>query len=947
MRAWWNCRREMDPHREGDCELMDEDSLLRFWGKSDDDDPKNWHPLLFHLLDVGNVCRALWDNALPASIRKRIATALGLGEDEPAARRLVVLLTAQHDLGKASAFQMKVPTFWEALCGRTINLLMPVCLAPPHGFVTAKLLPDLAMQGVGGWSASKPTARLLSYITGGHHGTFPTASDLNPSAMPPRSLGDAAWDSARAELLTTIEKHLFADEDGDDTPPLIALTLPSLTDATLIPLLGGLISVADWIGSSQAHFPPAGPASLAEYAIRSRDTAEKALQDFGWTPTPKFAEPATFPALFGFPPNTMQERVIEISDTQSAPYLLIVEAAMGEGKTEAALYAIDRALATGQAHGFYVALPTQATGNAMFERVHHKYLEPEKGKLRHGGDLNLQLVHSGSFISPAFDKLRLAANGRPTSADDSENGRVVAETWFTFRKRPLLAPFGVGTIDQSLTGVLQTKHWFVRLFGLAGKVVVFDEVHAYDVYMGELLGRLLGWLRLLGCTVILLSATLPVSKRKELIDAWNGAATDPTPEAAYPCVTLVNAAETCAWNIHAAVRPTPAPGKQGRPETVTVTYAGLDFADIARTLQADLPHCGCAAVICNTVKRAQEAYKILRETLEKDGWTVLLFHARTISKWRLNREKQVLENLGKDSIRPPKFLLIGTQVLEQSLDYDVDWMASEIAPIDLLLQRLGRLWRHERVRPPACRPLFYVLCGGEIPSLPEFPASTDRVYEPYILLRTRLALQSGPLTLPGSIKTLINAVYEDPAPANLSEEWNTALSDTRLKQGVERENHQLEADQVMISASTVTPFKVLDPTIGRKLFDDEDPLVHPKSRAATRLGDPSISLICTGTDADGNPLADPAIIEQAPEWSASRGLLAFGMATSHPGLFHALKHENPPPTWNENAHLRYHRVLRFTNGIAPCGKYTLRLGENEGLVIASGSPDADKNDAST
>jgi CRISPR-associated endonuclease/helicase Cas3 len=915
--------------------------LLHIWGKSDDEDEANWHPLLFHLLDVGNVCRYLWDHVLPASVRKQITVALGFGEDEASARRLVVLLCAQHDLGKMSAFQMKVLTFWETL--RDIaQLTMPVCIAPPHGFVTTKLLPDLVVQGIGGWSASKPTAKLLAAISGGHHGTFPIGADLDAAAMPPRSWGDAAWDKQRIDLLRAVEQYLFADEDEGRTVPPIALSIQRLDDATLLPLLGGLISVADWIGSSQRHFPPAGPTDLAEYAVHSRHKAAQALRDFGWTPTPVFSSPAPFSTLFGFSPNAMQTQVIEVADTQTSPYLLIVEAAMGEGKTEAAVYAIDRALSTGQSHGFYIALPTQATGNAMFSRVKNNYFKAHKEK-RHSGDLNLQLVHSGSFMSKEFDKLRMAANGRSNDPEDAENGRVVAETWFTYRKRPLLAPFGVGTIDQSLTGVLQTKHWFVRLFGLAGKVVVFDEVHAYDIYMGELLGRLLGWLRLLGCTVILLSATLPASKRAQLIAAWNSDDTaTPLPDVPYPRVTLVSAMGNDAWNVPATTKPEPAPGKQGRPDSVAVDYASLDFADLAQILLQDLPKGGCAAVICNTVTRAQEAYRVLRDTLAADGWEVLLFHARTISKWRLEREKQVLDYLGKDGVRPTKMVLIGTQVLEQSLDYDVDWMASEIAPIDLLLQRMGRLWRHERERPASITVArFYVLCGGTEGGLPEFPASTDRVYEPYVLLRTRIALKPGPVALPGSIEPLINAVYEDPEPADVTDAWHTALDgavgkkrkrdkkESRIARAFTINNPELGLEEVLEIGSTLNEVKMT-------LYDDEDPIIHPEMRAATRLGDPSVSVICTGIDTNGIALANAPVKDQEISLKTAREMLSFGMAISHRGLTPALVEQPPPPVWKESPYLRYHRVLPFKQGIAYLGDYTLRLNANQGLQIEKG-----------
>lgn len=933
--------------------MFNEKDLLQLWGKSDGDDESNWHPLLFHLLDVGNVTMLLWEHVLTDAIKRRIAASLGISKDESGiakVRRIVILLAAQHDLGKASSFQTKVPSFWCKVRDALGVTLPDSCPTPPHGFVTTKALPGLIASGIGGWNAPTQTAKMLARITGGHHGKFPAGADLLDTQIGPASLGDSRWDDIRAELLRRVERHLFPEIEPNALPITLAAVL--LRDAAIVPLVGGLISVADWIGSSQEYFAPIGREghSIAAYTVKSKERAEKALREMGWTPKPSFAEVTKFEAIFPFDPNPMQERVARCADIATAPYMLIVEAAMGEGKTEAALYAIDRALATGLANGFYLALPTQATGNAMFRRV-VKYMT-ERG---HGGDLNLQLAHGGSFLSDdldrlkdaAFDKLkmgRIYGDGSDTDSGKSDTGsagRLLAETWFTYRKRPLLAPFGVGTIDASLVGILQTKHWFVRLFGLAGKVIVFDEVHAYDIYMSKLLGRLLGWLRILGCTVILLSATLPEKKRRELIEAWDSNAPT-TNEAEYPRVTMVGGIEgdvaAQAWTV----------GQTNPEKTIDVAYCGLEFTRLAETLISDLPDGGCAALICNTVGRAQEAYQTLTEELGPKGWTVLLFHARTLAKWRQETEKAVLARFGKEgttSDRQGKTLLIGTQVMEQSLDLDFDWMASEIAPIDLLLQRMGRLWRHltrtNRAMKDGSPKRFYVLCGDKCADEPpELPPYTNWVYEKYVLLRTRLALKAGGLRLPHCIEPLIKAVYDDPNPVGLSEVWQSALTESWERMELQSEKEAGKAEIVMVAESGESVRTLLSPgadagSVAHEVYDDEDPRVHPDVRATTRLGDPSISVICFGTDDKGQSLADLTIQSREPSKWDARALLGFGLSINHRGLFQALKDTEPPATWKESPYLRFHRAIHFENGVTPepVGGYILRLSRVEGLRI--------------
>ena len=921
--------------------------LLRLWGKTNKNDPKNYHPLLFHLLDVGHVTQQLWTQALSPRLRGRVAQALGL--DEAAATRLVVLLAAQHDLGKASAFQRKDTDLWNALqeAGLTIR---NADSKPPHSYVSAKVLPHLARQGFGGWSANGSVARALARITGGHHGTFPTSADLNIGLL---TLGGREWNTARADLLQEVCRVFYADENlGEHS---ILCPPEELAASLLFPLLGGLISVADWIGSS-SFFAPAGPVSLDSYIPVSQERAEAALKEFGWMAAPAFAPPATFGQIFldkdqkPFIPNAMQQKTVEWIDAVKDPYLLIVEAAMGDGKTEAALYAADRALATDLARGFYVALPTQATGNAMFRRV-HTYLAIRG----HTGLLNLQLVHAGAFLSEEFEEMKQEADAlRALSTarvyddaaeaqnldEEGKAGRVVAESWFTARKRPLLARFGVGTIDQSLLGVLQTRHWFVRLLGLAGKVIIFDEVHAYDIYMSTLLCRLLSWLRVLDCTVILLSATLPASARQELITAWNGATV--VPDANYPRLTFCPA--DAPPKAETVTDPTAA------SKTVVLGWADFDWDSVWNRLHTDLPNGGGALLLCNTVTRAQDAYTYLASRLAAEGWTVKLFHARTPAGWRQKDEEWVLKTFGKASNldrRSLKTLLIATPIVEQSLDIDFDWIATEIAPADLLLQRMGRLWRHSGRQRNVDTAHFVILCG-EINSFPVFPDYAELIYDRFILLRSWLALQGrgGTLTLPVAIDDLVQEVYSPAMPENLSKAWQTALAKAQDAQERRKAEDQGKANAVCLPVPDEGLESILElgsaaDRARKKLWEDDDPRVHETVRAATRLGDPSVGVICIGTDEHGETLAEMPLGE--PSLTTIREMLKFGLPLSRPiPLFKGLIAGDPPPAWKDSSLLRYHRKIEFTQGLASCAGYALRLSRTEGLIIKKLGADAEE-----
>lgn len=887
---------------------------LQLWAKtnqgSKNQNPSvcRYQPLLFHMLDVAAVAGPVWDHCLIPQLRKRLECSIGAD-----ARTQMVFLSGAHDLGKASpGFQKKVPEL-------TQNFGLQFSQNDqnrPHGFISAHILN--AVLGSGSASA------ILAQIAGGHHGVFPRATELR---MGRDTLGNDGWKKARKELLQG-----FANTLGFDLIQA-AKSRSEITDPAIVPILAGFISVVDWIGSNQDFFPCVAECgtplenNASEYWINVQNKAQKALEKLGWMPAVAFANEAQFDVVFpGFTPNALQTAAIELASKQTSPYLMIVEAPMGQGKTEVALFAADLAMCKGIARGMYIAMPTQATGNAMFKRVLNDYLK-HRG---HQGKLNLQLVHGDALLAQMEEvKEGEVPEFKPTNIGD--DGDLEAQSWFTARKRPLLAPFGVGTIDQSLLSVLQTKHWFVRLFGLAGKVVIFDEVHAYDAYMSTILERLLHWLAEVDCTVILLSATLPEVKRRTLVKAYSDRDDDEYKR--YPRITLAKPRHYP--NARADNSTVCAEIPMGELRTVDIRFAITDLTTLSDSLSQQLKHGGCAAVICNTVNRSIEVYKHLRDNLKDTECS--LFHARMLRMWRREREEEVLRKFGKgekqaddtytNQHRPFRAVLVATQVIEQSLDLDFDFMVSEIAPVDLLLQRCGRLHRHQRQRPAGLEmPQFTVLCDAEAAGPPpeSFGKSIEFVYDRYVLLRSWMVLRErNKIEIPPEIETLVEAVYVEPAMV-YGDDWNAALKQAKEQMEYDRNESEKSANGLLVCYPKC-PSDLIE-EFNNQLYDDEDPDVHRTVRAATREGDPSITAVI---------LPANTVLTADPDVSEVRALLDQSAKLSHRGIFHSLLDNGRSPNeWARNAHLKHARLLRLDGqNKVRVGKYVLTVDEALGIVI--------------
>jgi CRISPR-associated helicase Cas3 len=404
---------------------------------------------------------------------------------------------------------------------------------------------------------------------------------------------------------------------------------------------------------------------------------------------------AAFAARFGPRPRPVQVAAVEIALAQPEPGLVIVEAPMGEGKTEAALLAAEALAARSGADGCFVALPTRATTDAMFSRV-LRWMQALPGL---PVDTSVVLAHGTANLNDEYRGLLRRAWIREVGQDEAG----IAHHWLNGRKRGPLAQFVVGTIDQVLFAGLKSRHLMLRHLGLAGKVVIIDECHAYDVFMSRYLDAVLHWLGAYGTPVVLLSATLPAARRAELVRAYDsgrGAETVALPEdPGYPVVV-------------ASGMPARAVPAGGAARAVRLDRLPDDLDVLAGLLRDALAGGGCAVVVRNTVGRVQETADRLVEIFGADEVTVT--HSRFLACDRARLDTDLLRRFGPPGPgveRPARHVVVASQVVEQSLDVDFDLMVTDLAPVDLVLQRTGRLHRHDRPRPAGLEQPRCVLVG--------------------------------------------------------------------------------------------------------------------------------------------------------------------------------------------------------------------------------------------
>lgn len=660
------------------------DSWKVLWAKSE---PR--HPLWKHMLDASAVSLCL--PPLPG--------------DHGLTGEAVALFVGLHDVGKAdSVFQHRANELSQELADAGYPRTGDAECR--HERISAGFVQGLLKD-----TMERRAVDAVSLALAAHHGHWD-----KPCRGVSRPYEEAQW------TLCSMLRYVLCPEGVPtlDPPDLSAFGM----------LLAGRVVLSDWIASNEGFYLDRRFAELEDiddYFATAKLVAREWVSTLGLSRTARPGGPLRVVDV----PRPLQQALL---DEAILPGLVIVEAPMGEGKTEAAWILAEKWRSSGY-HGMYMALPTMATSDSLYGRYRDSYLH------RMGGERDVRLVHGMAWIRDDEEM------GGDINAGESEGDRSLAAAWFRPTRRAMLAAHGVGTVDQAMLAGMKVKFGFLRLYGLAGRVLVIDEVHAYDAYMSTIIAGLLRWCASLCIPVVLLSATLSAAQRATMVEAYGGAGGDPGPEAPYPLVTAVQPGGSAQLIC--------ADASQTKRLAIQCVPGCLDAPEqTAATAEELVRDGGCCCVVVNTVRQAQRVYEAL--SLPPDE--KLLFHARFTARDRRLLADQVLGLFGKDtSRRPSKHVLVATQVVEQSLDVDFDHMITEVAPIDLLLQRSGRLHRH---RDRDERPVLHVLVPA--PGSLEF-GGTGKVYKEKPLLRTLAILDaiagSGEVRLPEEFRCLIERCY--------------------------------------------------------------------------------------------------------------------------------------------------------------------------------------------
>ncbi len=659
-------------------------SYYSYWAKTDrgqESGGPSYHLLPYHCLDVAAVGYLLLD---PKNVRcQRLASQLEVESEW--LRSFFVFCLSLHDLGKfARSFQgLQIELSDKLVLGST---RMPYSERHDSlGFLLWKKGFMKKKEGNYDWlKAILPWVKIVF----GHHG------------MPPKESGESLGTSFKSE---------DRDAAWEFTEAIMAFFL---TDSDFIPLqdkglskrlkniswqLAGLSVLADWSGSNRDHFSYCSEVMpLGDYWQIALDSAGEALDVFPKKPSVrKFT---TINRLFSFinKPTPLQEYAVR-EPLADSPHLFILEDVTGAGKTEAGLILTHRLLSSGLVDGLYVALPTMATANAMYRRLGAVYRQFYGG----GNIPSLVLAHGAREMSKEFRQSVSLTESNGTDSDYADSSFVenqdlsataFCNTWLAdSKKKALLADVGVGTIDQALLAVLPARHQSLRLLGLVGKVLLVDEVHAYDSYMFKLLESLLEFHARQGGSVVLLSATLPYAMREKLVAAFEiGLNRSPSDLAsmAYPLVTHISATEEKEQYIDT---------REEVKRLVEVRRIETQSA-IIEQIQHAVKQGECVCWIRNTVQEARNSFQELTGIKDFDPNDLHLFHSRFAMVDRQRIEEGILDLFGKNSGQDKRAgqVLVATQVVEQSLDLDFDMMITDLAPIDLIIQRAGRLCRHVR-----------------------------------------------------------------------------------------------------------------------------------------------------------------------------------------------------------------------------------------------------------
>ncbi|MFE7334758.1 CRISPR-associated helicase Cas3' [Streptomyces griseus] len=850
----------------------------RLWGK--ECGLSRPYPVVCHLLDTSAVFQELWEVLLSHETKLTVAGVLGLGVAE--ARAVVSFWAGLHDIGKITPpFQAQVPFLYKPVLDDPAYTSTPGSEGEKgfhHEIASHWALYELfsnAGYPSGGRLLHKSVSHQVAQLLGGHHGVFRAVLKAKEAARPcdyNPGLGLGGWADQRQKHFEELRRvtGAFAVPQGG---------LP----AGLAVVVSGLVVVADWLASQtsaiESRVPGSGWSGTAAEIDAHWQVAVKAAPEVVQAARLGRASFSArdFGAMFPFAPNSLQRDLVEHLPAmleEHGPGLVLVTAPTGDGKTETALFAASLLGRAAGARGLYFALPTMGTADAMLPRV-----EAFAARAL-SGERALMLLHSMAWLSSPG-----SGNGTATSADPAGEaamsaGRetaIEADGWLRGAKRGLLAPLGVGTIDQALSAVLPLRYNVLRLLGLSDKVFVVDEAHAYGPWMHQLLVRLLEWLGEMRAPVVLLSATLTGRTAGSLVDAYRRGAGLREPSQVVPRYP--------GWLFASGTSGTVMPARgteSNRVRTLKVSHRpvvwdtseptdapvrkGSRRAALQEVLAPVATEGGTALVCCTTVAEAQQTYRDVRAALPELGASpggLRLLHSRYPADLRAAITAQCEAAYGKPEDGPVSVrsasVLVATQVVEQSLDFDFDLVVSDLAPLAQLLQRAGRGRRHRRglLGRPAWaaaedEPALVILDPLAASESSRPPRSWGTVYDAGLLLRTSRMLRNcapGGIAVPDDVQLLVDEVYE----AEFVDRLEGAARDELMRLDEERLAGEAAERHLAMWTSICSPADVKDDL--SKLSVREAGVTQ--DLLTTRLGADTGRVLCLYEQADGDSTLDP------------------------------------------------------------------------------------------
>lgn len=707
-----------------------------------------WLPLYVHLEDTANMAGLLWEHWLSDGVKESIYDSISKDNniDEDYCKKLAMFLAYCHDIGKASlSFQYK-KTFPKDsdLDSVIFEKLKYGGFEYKYDYIEDPYRHNVISEYLLNKSGVNPT---ISIIAGSHHGRISSKQALDVISeheyqiYQAESKEDENYKKWECLYKCLINKAL--DFSGIDD----LSNLPILSEKAQI-IYSGLLILADWISSNEDYFPLISIDEINVSNNRLEEGFKKWLSQKTnpWKPTIE-ENRKMYKDRFLFDPSIDQLLLADLVKKIDRPGILIYEACTGSGKTEASLIATEIMATKSHKSGIFFALPSQATSNGIFSRM-KKWLNTlsqlEKSRK------SIRLIHGKSALNEEFTSIN------PSSNIYEEDGPGLSvNSYFAGSKLSILDDFTVGTIDQLLLMALKQKHLMLKHLGFSNKIVVVDEAHAYSSYMNTYLDQAIKWLAYYDVPVIILSATLPIKRRNDLIKSYligKGYKTKNIKkpefyetEESYPLVTYTDGDNIFQFKDFE---------KKSSKKYEIIKISKQESLNIVKNIKENSIDSGIFGIIVNTVKKCQSLAKELIEVFGEDKVEVL--HSSFESMEKIKKENRLLETIGKEGKRPKFKIIIGTQVIEQSLDIDFDVLYTDLAPMDLIIQRMGRLHRHStHIRPARFKdPKVYVMdCGSY-----DFDEASTHVYSKYILMRTEYFLPNI-IEIPKDVSNLVQKVY--------------------------------------------------------------------------------------------------------------------------------------------------------------------------------------------